>query len=104
MLVRIDEAPAPLEADDVDVEGVGIVRGILEKCVEGEGVDRQAEKQGDQQDSQDGGEGGVPPVRHHAEARRVRRLRGPGFPPVLDEKIEEEDEDRAADDDRREDV
>src|SRR5204863_10117887 len=98
------EAPSPLEADDVNVESVRIVRGVLEKSVEGEGVDRQAEKQGDQQDGQDGREGGVPPIRHHAEARRVRRIRGPGFPPIPDEKIEEEDEDRAADNDRREDV
>src|SRR5438552_15754933 len=44
--VGVHEAPSPLEADAVNVESVRIVRGVLEKSVEGEGVDRQAEKQG----------------------------------------------------------
>src|SRR5213593_453153 len=39
--VRVNEPPTPLEADDINVESVRVVRGVLQICVERERVEGQ---------------------------------------------------------------
>src|SRR5256885_2587403 len=102
--VRIDEPPAPLKADDIDVEGVRVVRGGLQIGVEGERVQGEAEEKSHQQRGQDRREGRISEIGHDAEPWRVRGFRRTRLPPIPREEEEEHDEDGPADDHRGDDV